>query len=74
MAKWHTDTMLAALLGDWWTEDMELHDNASMAQNVQCANEQLEQQGCSERVLECREHASGDELEWLCSFDIVAEV
>ena len=73
MAKWHTDTMLAALLGNWWTDEMELHNDASMAQNVQSANAKLEEMGCAERVLECREHESGDELEWLCNFDIAVE-
>jgi hypothetical protein len=70
MAHWNTDTMLCALFGDEWCEGMELHNDATMEQNVATANEWLQEQGyAGKQVLECKE--SGDELEWLCNFEVV---
>ena len=50
---------------------MELPNDASNADNVRSANAWLAAQGhTGKQVLDCREAAGGDELEWLCNFAI----
>jgi hypothetical protein len=71
MQKWNSDTMLCALFGEEWCTEMELHNDASNADNVRSANAWLAAQGHTGKVvLACREAAGGDELEWLCNFAI----
>lgn len=61
-AKWHNDEEMAALAGDWWMEDMELHNDATLQQNVNTANVWLEEHGSALRVVDCRD--AEDFLEW----------
>lgn len=68
VAQWRTDEEMCELVGDWWTDEMELHNDATMEQNVESANEMLKLGGFTRdtmRVLRCRESESGDGLEWL---------
>jgi hypothetical protein len=60
---WQTDTQLEAGLGDWWTQELELHNDNTMQQNVAQANKALVARGLNAVLVDCRD--AGDELEWL---------
>ena len=57
-AVWKSDTAMETILGDWWTQEMELHSDADMADNVAQANAELESRGSKVRVMDC---AQGDD-------------
>ena len=59
---WKTDTQMEATLGDWWTQEMEMHNEATMEQNVATANEELASRGIAVTVTNCTE--TDDELVW----------
>ena len=61
-AVWKSDTAMETLLGDWWTQEMELHPEASMADNVAQANAEFAERGIAMRVLNCAE--DDDECLW----------
>jgi hypothetical protein len=60
---WKNDDTLIEELGDWWTEEMELHEGATMEMNVATANEFLAERGLTMRVADCRD--ATDNLDWL---------
>lgn len=64
-AKWLNDDDMDAALGDWWTQEMDLHEGATMAMNVEQANSELLARGSLVRVQDCREAADGENLDWL---------
>jgi hypothetical protein len=59
------DEEMELLVGDWWTEEMELHNDATNEQNVESANAELEERGYTTRVLACRAAEDDDCCEWL---------
>jgi len=60
--QWRTDEQMCELVGEWWLEEMELHNDASMFSNVSTANAMLEEKGSTVRVQGCLD---GDDcLEW----------
>ena len=61
---WIDDETLCDELGDWWTDEMEMHNNNTMQMNVATANEYLQERGFGYVVTECREQEDGDYLEW----------
>ena len=59
---WKTDTQMEATLGEWWTQEMEMHNENTMHANVQMANNELASRGIATRVVNCVE--TDDELLW----------
>ena len=59
---WKTDTQMEATLGEWWTQEMELHPEAGVAHNVATANAELTSRGIAMVVLNCVE--TDDECVW----------
>jgi len=59
---WKTDTQMEATLGEWWTQEMEMHEEATMLDNVQTANNELASRNIATRVVNCVE--DDDELIW----------
>lgn len=68
---WRNDNELDTLLGEWWTQDMELHNDATGEMNVQSANFALEERGYGMRVVQCKEADDGDSNDWLCEGTLV---
>jgi hypothetical protein len=62
VAQWRTDEEMCEKVGDWWQGDMELHNEATMEQNVETANSWLMEMEKDVRVLRCRD--ADDGLEW----------
>ena len=58
------DETLCDELGDWWTDEMGMHNNNTMQMNVATANEYLQERSFGYVVTECREQEDGDYLEW----------
>ena len=66
---WNSDTMLCALLGDWWCVDMELREGSTMEQCVATANEWLLSMGHEDKkVFMCKDTDDSSEMLWLCNF------
>jgi len=63
-AKWMNDSELAAQLGNWWLEDFDISE-ATPAQSVEIANQELKARGLNPVVLDCRDANGGDNCDWL---------
>ena len=59
-----SDSEFVEHLGEWWTEEMEFHNESTHEMNVEQANKELEARGYKVRVVACYEAEDGDELEW----------
>jgi hypothetical protein len=51
---WMGDPEMELLVGEWWTQEMDLHNDGTNEQNVESANAELEKRGYTTRVLACR--------------------
>lgn len=60
--EWHNDKAMQRVFGVWWTQELDLRKDASMEQNVQDVNNELEARGFQVRMAACRD--TGGELEW----------
>jgi len=70
MQQWYSDMMLCEALGYEWYDWARCNDELRLEQNVQLANEWLQEEGhMDKQVLACRENDDGD-LDWLCNFEV----